>query len=117
MVKSLKKQFFKAPFTEPCFQYQSHPQLGIVFAWLRLFILSGVITPLISSSILGTYRPGEFIFQCPIFLPFQTVYGVPKARILKWFAVPFSNGSHFVRTLHHGLSVLGGPTRHGSQFH
>ena len=27
--------------------------------WLRLFILSGVISPLISSSILGTYQPGE----------------------------------------------------------
>ena len=26
---------------------------------------SGVISPLISSSILGTYRPGEFIFQSP----------------------------------------------------
>ena len=36
-------------------------------------LLSGVISPLISSSILGTYRPGEFIFQCPIFLPFHTV--------------------------------------------
>ena len=35
--------------------------------WLHLFILSGVISPLISSSILGTYPPGEFIFQCPIF--------------------------------------------------
>ena len=22
---------------------------------------------------LGTYQPGEFIFQCPIFLPFHTV--------------------------------------------
>ena len=38
--------------------------------WLCLFILSDVISPLISHSILGTYRPGEFIFQCPIFLPF-----------------------------------------------
>ena len=27
------------------------------------FILSGVISPLISSSILGTYWPGEFLFQ------------------------------------------------------
>jgi len=41
-----------------------------------------------SSSILGTYRPGEFIFQCPIFLPFHTVHGVLKARILKWFPFP-----------------------------
>jgi len=89
------------------------PQLGV----LRPFILSGVIYPLISSSILGTYWPGEFIFQCPIFLPFHTVHGVLKARILKWFAIPFSSARCFVRTLHHGLSVLGGPTRHGSRFH
>ena len=50
---------------------------------LHPFILSGVISPLISSSILGTYQPGEFIFQCPIFLQFHTVHGVLKARILK----------------------------------
>ena len=60
-----------------------------------VFILSGVISPLISSSILGTYRPGEFIFQCPVFLPFHTFNGVLKARILKWFAIPFSNGPCF----------------------
>ena len=60
------------------------------------------------SSILDTYRPGELIFQCPIFLPFHTVYGVLKARVLKWFAILFSSGPHFVRTLHHDLSVLGG---------
>ena len=75
--------------------------------WLHLFILSGVISPLISSSILDTYRPGELIFQCPIFLPLHTVHGVLKARILKWFAIPFSSGPRFVRTLHHEPSVLG----------
>ena len=41
--------------------------------WLHPFILSGVISPLISNSILGTYRPGEFLFQYPIILPFHTV--------------------------------------------
>ena len=60
--------------------------LGIVLLLFCLFILSVVISPLISCSILGTYWPGEFIFQCPIFLPFHTVHGVLKARILKWFA-------------------------------
>ena len=35
---------------------------------------------------------GEFIFQCPMFLPFHTVHGVLKARILKWFAIHFSSG-------------------------
>ena len=58
-----------------------------------------------------TYQPGEFIFQCPIILPFHTVHGVLKARILKWFAIPFSSGPHFVRILHQDPSVLGDPTR------
>ena len=66
--------------------------------WLHLFILSGVIFLLFSSNILGTYWPGEFIFQCHIFLPFHTVHGVLKARMLKWFAIPFSSGPRFVRT-------------------
>ena len=70
----------------------SHIHNWILFLlWLHPFILSGVISPLISSSLLGTYRPGEFIFQCPIFLPFHTVHGVLKARILKWFAILFSS--------------------------
>ena len=44
-------------------------------------------------------------------------HGVLKARILKWFAFPFSIGPRFVRTLHHDPSVLGGATRHDSSFH
>ena len=39
-------------------KYIIHQQLGVVLLWLHLFILSGVISPLISRSILGTYRPG-----------------------------------------------------------
>ena len=81
--------------------------------WLHPFILSGVTSPLISSSILGTYRPGEFLFQYPIILPFHTVHGVLKARILKGFAIPLSSGPHSVRPLHHDPSILSGPTRHG----
>ena len=88
----------------------------IFLLWLHPFILSGVISPLISSSILGTYQPGEFLIQYPIILPFHTVHGVLKARILKWFAIPFSSGPCFVRTLHHEPSILGGPTWHGSSF-
>ena len=81
--------------------------------WLCLFILPGVISPPFSSSLLGIYHPGEFIFQCPIFLPLHTVHGVLKARILKQFAIPFSSGPHSARSLHHDLSILGGPTWHG----
>ena len=68
--------------------------LVLFLLWLCLFILSGAICPLFSSSLLGTYQSGEFIFQCPIFLPFYTVHGLPKAGILKWFAIPFSSGPH-----------------------
>ena len=89
----------------------SHICNGVLFLlWLHPFILSGVISPLFSSIILGTYKTGEFIFQCHTFLPFHTVYGVLKARILKWFDVPFSSGPCFVRTLCHDPSTLGGPT-------
>ena len=81
--------------------------------WLHPFIISGVISPLISCSILGTYRPREFLFQYPIILPFHTVHGVLKARILKWFSISFFSGPHSVRPLHHDPPILGGPTGHG----
>ena len=42
----------------------------------------------------------------------ETVH-VLKARILKYFAIPFSSGPHSVRPLHHDSPVLGGPTWHG----
>ena len=49
----------------------SHTHSWLLFLlWLHLFVLSGVISPLICCSIWGTYQPGEFIFQCHIFLPF-----------------------------------------------
>ncbi|KAB0372226.1 hypothetical protein FD755_016018, partial [Muntiacus reevesi] len=45
----------------------------------------------------------------PIILPFHTVHGVLKARTLKWFAIPFSSGPHFVRPLHHDPSFAHHP--------
>ena len=36
--------------------------------------------------------------------------------MLKWFAIPFSSGPRFVRTLHHDPPVLGCPAQHGSYF-
>ena len=53
----------------------SHSHNWVLFLlWLHPFILSGVISPLISSSILGTYWPGEFLFRYPIILPFHTLH-------------------------------------------
>ena len=39
----------------------------------------------------------------------SSVHGVLKARILKWFAIPFSSGPHSVKSLHHDPPVLGCP--------
>ena len=107
--------------------HQSHPPVNLhqhlspvtsttgccfCFGSVSSFFLE-FISPLISSSILGTYRPGEFLFQCPIIFPFHTVHVVLKARTLKWFVTPFSSGPHSVRPPHHDPTVLGGPTEHG----
>ena len=81
------------------------------------FIPSGAISLLFSSSILGTYQPGKFNSQCHIFLPFHTVDGFLKAKMLRWFANPFSSRPCFVRILHHDLPILGARTQRASQFH
>ena len=105
-----EKEYDKAVYCHLAY-ITSHIHNWVLFLlWLHPFILSAVISPLISSSILGTYLPGEFLFQCHIILPFHTVHGVLKARILKWFTIPFSSGPHSVKSLHHDPPVLGGPT-------
>ena len=64
----------------------SHTHNWVLFLlWLCPFILYGVTSPLTSSI--------KFIFQCP----FHTVHGVLKARILKWFPIPFPIGPHSVQ--------------------
>ena len=88
----------------------SHIHNWVLFLlWLHPFIVSGVISPLISSSILGTYRSGEFLSQYPVILPFHPVHGVLKSRILKWFAIPLYSGPHPVSPFHHDPPLLGGP--------
>ena len=71
----------------PCFHHRSYPQLGVVLLWLHLFILSGVISPLISSSILGTYWSGEFIFSVLSFCLFILFMGFPRQEY--WSGLPF----------------------------
>ena len=46
--------------------------------WLHPFILSGVVFSLISSSLLGTYRPGEFIFSVLSFCFFMLFMGFSR---------------------------------------
>ena len=66
--------------------------------WLHLFILSGVISPFFSSSILGTYQPREFIFQCHIFCLFI---------LFMWFSrQEYWSGLPFPSSVDHILSEL-----------
>ena len=48
-----------------------------------------------------------FLSPLYIILPFPTIHGVLKVRILKWFAILFSSGPHSVRPLHDDPPVLG----------
>ena len=78
--------------------HPSHPQLGVVFALTPSLHSFWSNSPLISSSILGTYWPGEFIFQCPIFLPFHTVHRFSRQEY--WSGLPFpSPGDHILSEL------------------
>ena len=46
----------------------------------------------------------SLLWPLPIFLPFYTVHGILKARMMKQFAIPNSSAPHFVRTFYHDLS-------------
>ena len=76
----------------------------LLLLWLHPFILSGVISPLISSSILGTYRPGEFLFQCPIFLAFHTVHGLPFPSPVDHVLSELSTMTHPFGAALHGMA-------------
>ena len=66
----------------------SHIHTWALFSlWLCLFILSGVISPLFSSSILGTYQPGEFIFSGLSFCLF--ILFMRFSRKEYWSGLPF----------------------------
>ena len=66
----------------------SHIHNWVLFLlWLHLFILSGVISPLFSNSILGTYGPREFFFQCHTFFLFILFMGFSRQEY--WSGLPF----------------------------
>ena len=66
----------------------SHIHNWVLFLlWLCLFILSGVISPLISSSILGTYQPGSSSFSILSFCLF--ILFMECSRQEYWRGLPF----------------------------
>ena len=71
-----------------------------------------VISPLISSSVLGTYWPGEFLFQYPIILPFLLFMG--SSRQEYWNGLPFpSPVDHILSDLSTITTHLGLPHGRG----
>ena len=65
---------------------------------------------MISSSILGTYWSGEFLFQYPIILSFYTVHGFSRQEY--WSGLPFlSPVDHILSDLSTMPSCLGWPHR------
>ena len=88
LTKSNLPWFMNLTFHVPMQSITSHIHNWVLFLlWLHLFILSWVISLLISSSMLGTYWPGEFLFQYPIILPFHTVHGASRQEY--WSGLPF----------------------------
>ena len=56
--------------------------------FLKLFIIALCSFPVAYWTASGLAMGGGLIFWCHIFLPFHTVHGILKARILGWFTIP-----------------------------
>ena len=77
----------------------SHIHSWVLFLlWLSLFILSGVISPLIFSSILGTYRRGSSFFSVLSFCLFILFMGFSRQE--------YRSGLPFPSPVDHVLSEL-----------
>ena len=75
--------------------------MGVISALASLFILYGAIAPVAfwTPTDLRVYLQVSYLFA------FHTLHGVIKEIMLKWFAIAFSSGPHFVRTHHHDPSI------------
>ena len=76
--------------------------------WLHPFVLSGVICQLISSSILGTYQPGKFLFQYPIILSGCSLEGLMLKLKLQYFGHLMRRVDSLEKTLMLGGMGAGG---------
>ena len=103
--------FFTEPYLTSITSY-IHNQ-ALFSLWLCLFIIFGVISPLFSSSKLGTYWLGSLSFSVISLCLF--ILSMKFSRQKYWSSLPFlSSGPLFVRILHHDPPILSCPTWHGS---
>ena len=88
----------------------SHIHSWVLFLlWLHPFILSGVIFSTDLQQHTGHLLTWGVPLSVSCHFAFSYCHGVLKARILKWFAIPFSSGPHSVRPVHHDPPILGCP--------
>ena len=85
------------------FHHQSHPQLGAVFILAQLFHSFWKYFPTVAYWVPTNLRISSF---CVLSFCLFILFMGSQARVLKWFAIPFSSGPRFVRILHHDPSVL-----------
>ena len=96
------------------FHHQSHPHLGVAFAstLISSFFLESFLHW--SPIVYGYWLTWGVHLSVSYLLPFHTVHGVLKARIVKWFAIP-SPVDHILSDLYTMIClytiILGGPTR------
>ena len=113
---------FEAPMQYCSLQHQTTSITSRIHSW-ALFCFGSIsllfLEQFFHSSPVSHWPPtglGSSSFSVISFLPSHTVFGVLKARILKWLAIFFSTGPRFVRTLHHDPSILDGPTWQACSF-
>ena len=98
---------WKIPWTEEPDRLQSIGLQRVGHDWathsLSFFIFSRVISPLISCSILCTYQPGEFIFQCPFCL-FILLIGFSRQEY--WSGLSFPSPVDHVLSEHPTMTHL-----------
>ena len=84
----------------------SHIHNWLLFLlWFHLFILSGVISPLFSSSILGIYRHGEFIFQFIYLFAFSCCSWGSEGKNTEVFCHSLLQWTKLCRIFHHDPSI------------
>ena len=86
-----------------------------VLLWFHLFLLSGVISPLISSSILGTYQPRESSFSVLSFCLFILFMGFSRQEC--WSGFPFPSLADHILSELSTMTCLSWVALHGGMAH
>ena len=96
------------------FYHQTHRQPGIISASAQPLHAFWIYFSALLQQHIGHLPMWGVHLSVSYIFAFSYCSWLLKARMPKWFAIPFSSGSCFVRTLYHDASISGGPTWHGS---